>query len=68
MSKEVNVDLLRRELLISSEALRKASVAMHVAWALLSGKEFSASVSRNEGSTGEDAQNKGRGPQGPLPF
>ena len=54
----VPVDAVRRELLIASEAARKLSVALRIAWAELSRTGDFASVCINEESVSEDAQTK----------
>jgi len=62
------VDALRRELKIAAEAARKLSVALDVAWAVLTTSRGFGAMGRNEGAVGPvPIKNKG-GADRPLPF
>ena len=46
------IDQLRRELKIAAEAARKLSVAMDIAWAVLTKSRGFAAIGRDEGAVG----------------
>ncbi len=63
-----DVDVLARELKIASEAARKLSVALSIAWAILRKASDSGSLCSNEKGVTPHEDQKGGAPLGPLPF
>ena len=63
-------DVVLRELLIASEAARKLSVALHLAWAQLelTRADLSANARSTRGSASEGEPKNRDGANGPLPF
>jgi len=66
---ELDIDKLRRELLIASSAARKLSVALSIAWAELTNVRFSGSLRNNETGVRPDAHKEKDSTAEPgLPF